>query len=213
MPKPLVPIGERPIIEILLGHLRRCGVTRAVMAVNHLAHLITALLGTGERYGLALEYSQEDKALGTVGPLKLIPDLPANFIVANGDVLTDLDVGALYNDHVASGAAVTIACSRREEQIDFGVLQADSAGRLVGFEEKPVQEFLVSAGVYVFSREVLETVPAGQPFGFDQLVAELLKAGKEVRVFNHDGYWLDIGRVADYEQAQQEIETIRNLGL
>lgn len=213
LPKPLVPIGEQPIIEILLRHLHKCGVRRVVIAVNHLAHLITAVLGDGSRFGLDIEYSLEDTPLSTVGPLRLIADLPENFIVVNGDVLTDIDINALYKRHCERRATVTVAAARRSEKIDFGVLELGEDNRVVGFSEKPSFEFVVSMGVYVFSRKVLELVPRDGQYGFDMLMHDLLKRGERVESFVYDGYWLDIGRLADFEQAQHDIDQLKRLGL
>lgn len=213
LPKPLVPIGEQPIIEILLRHLHRGGVRRVVIAVNHLAHLITAVLGDGSRFGLEIEYSLEDAPLSTVGPLRLIADLPENFIVVNGDVLTDIDMASLYERHCASKSIVTVAAARRSEKIDFGVIELQADQRVTGFREKPTFEFVVSMGVYVFSRRVLEFVPPTGEYGFDTLMHDLLTHGERVQSFVHDGYWLDIGRIADFEQAQNDIERLKRLGL
>lgn len=213
LPKPLVPIGEQPIIEILLRHLHKCGVTKVVIAVNHLAHLITAVLGDGSRFGLEIEYSLEDSPLSTVGPLRLISNLPENFIVVNGDVLTDIDISALYERHTHSKAMVTVAAARRAEKIDFGVLELADNHRVTGFSEKPAYEFVVSMGVYVFSRKVLAFIPPDKQYGFDTLMHDLLKQGEPVESFVYDGYWLDIGRLSDFERAQQDIERLKRLGL
>ncbi|MCB2230891.1 NTP transferase domain-containing protein [bacterium] len=213
LPKPLVPIGEQPIIEILLRHLHKCGVTKVVIAVNHLAHLITAVLGDGSRFGLEIEYSLEDSPLSTVGPLRLISNLPENFIVVNGDVLTDIDISALYERHTHSKAMVTVAAARRAEKIDFGVLELADNHRVTGFSEKPAYEFVVSMGVYVFSRKVLAFIPPDKQYGFDTLMHDLLQRGEPVESFVYDGYWLDIGRLSDFERAQQDIERLKRLGL
>lgn len=213
LPKPLVPIGDRPIVEILLSHLKRAGVRRVILAVNHLSHLITAVLGDGSRLGLEIEYSLEREPLSTVGPLKLIPDLPDRFVVANGDILSDIDIAALFRQHQSSNAVLTVACTRRTELLDFGVIETDDTGRVASFFEKPRNEYLVSMGIYVFSRRVLEFVPSDQAYGFDQLMHDLLEAGQPIATRVFDGYWLDIGRVSDYERAQLDIEKIKKLGL
>jgi len=208
LPKPLVPVGERPIIEILLAQFKKAGVTRVHLAVNHLAHLVMSVLGDGGRYGLEINYSVEDKPLSTVGPLKLITDLPEHFLVANGDILSDLDVALLYRHHIESGAALTVAAYERSEKIDFGVLEVSSDRRITGFREKPVYRFSVSMGIYVFARQVLDLVPDKTTFGFDDLMHLLLKRGENVRAYPYDGYWLDIGRPDDYEKAQNDITRI-----
>lgn len=208
LPKPLVPVGQRPIIEILLGQFRKAGVTRVHLAVNHLAHLVESVVGDGDRYGLEIKYSIEDEPLSTVAPLKLITGLPEHFLVANGDILSDIDVARLYQHHLEAGASLTVATYRRFEKVDFGVLEVSSGGDVTGFREKPIHSLCVSMGIYVFSRSVLDLVPAGTAFGFDDLMHLLLKRGDRVCAYPYDGYWLDIGRPDDYEKAQQDISRI-----
>ncbi|RME27172.1 MAG: nucleotidyltransferase family protein [Candidatus Zixiibacteriota bacterium] len=206
LPKPLVPVGDKPIIEILLRRLHRGGVRTVRLAVNHLAHLIEAVVGDGSRFGLTITYEQEDKPLSTVGPIARMVDLPEHFIVANGDILTDLDVSDLYRFHLANKAAVTIATHQRRERSDYGVLEVDDKQRVVGFQEKPERTMLVSMGIYVFSRTVLDMVPKGSAYGFDDLMRDLLGQRQNIVSFPYDGYWLDIGRPDDYARAQQDIK-------
>ena len=210
-PKPLVEVGGTPIVEYLLAQLAKGGVTRVIMAVNHMADQIEARLGDGSRFGLKLEYSHESEPLSTVGPLRLIDNLPEDFIVANGDILSDLDIGALYQAHLERGAGLTVATYEGREKIDFGVLELDDNNNVVSFAEKPDYSFIVSMGLYVFNRTILELVPEGTPYGFDQLMFDLLKGEGMVYACPYHGYWLDIGRPADYERAQAEIEKIREL--
>ncbi|HEU4698112.1 MAG TPA: sugar phosphate nucleotidyltransferase [Gemmatimonadales bacterium] len=209
LPKPLMPVGERPILEIILGQLRRAGVGRVTIAVNHMADLIMAFFGDGRKFGLEIAYSMEDQPLGTVAPLRLIESLPERFLVMNGDVLTDLDYADLYRAHERAGAPLTIATYRRDVRIDFGVLEVDPAtSRLTGFREKPAYHFDVSMGIYGFCRSVLEIVPADRPFGLDDLVLGMLARGMPVNAYPFDGYWLDIGRPDDYDRANQEADTV-----
>ena len=211
IPKPLVPLDGRPIVEYMLDRLHRGGVRRVVMAVNHMADQIETALGDGSRYGLEISYSREERPLSTVAPLKLIEDLPERFIVANADVLTDLDIGHLYQVHVENRAMLTVATYQRTESIDYGVLVTDPDSRVVGFTEKPDYSFVVSMGIYVFSREVLQYVPENKPFGFDDLMFKLLAERLPVWSYPYDGYWLDIGRPSDYFRAQEEIERVKKL--
>ncbi|MBU8933910.1 MAG: NTP transferase domain-containing protein [candidate division Zixibacteria bacterium] len=211
IPKPLVTVGNRPVIEILLHQLKKSGVHKVRLAVNHLAHLILATLGDGSRLGIELVYSHEETPLSTVGPLTLMDDLPEHFLVANGDIITDLNFRDLFDFHCKGGALVTVATCQRHAESNYGVLDVDSAGRVIAFREKPSIDLTVSAGIYVFSRKVLEFVPQGRPFGFDDLMAAMLKKGRPVVTFPCDGYWLDIGRVEDYEQANRDIEIIDKL--
>ncbi len=209
IPKPLVPIGDMPVIEILLRQMKKAGVGRVHVAVNHLAHLVMAVLGDGSSIGLDIRYAIEDTPLSTAGPLTRIADLPEQFIVANGDILTDLNIAELYRFHVARKPLATIASYNRSEKVDFGVLATDRSGRLTGFQEKPSLQFSVSMGIYVFSREILPHIPSDRQYGFDELMVDLLARGLPIMTFPYDGYWLDIGRPADYERALKDIDIIR----
>jgi len=206
LPKPLVEVGGRPVVEYLLQRLKRGGVGRVIMAVNHMADQIERRLGDGSQFGLQIKYSHEPAPLSTVGPLRLIKDLPENFVVANGDILTDLDIGALYRYHLERRAELTVATYRGTEKIDFGVMETDSENTVTAFREKPDYHFIVSMGIYVFNRSVLDLVPHNQPFGFDELMLTMLERHRRVLAYPYDGYWLDIGRPADYEKAQGEID-------
>jgi len=208
LPKPLVPVGDRAILDIVLLQLKQAGVTEVTMAVNHLAHLIMAYFGDGSRLGLKINYSLEDKPLGTIGPLKLIKDLPEHFFVMNGDVLTDLNFGELYQSHIRNDADVTVSTFDRDAKIDFGVLKTDAAHRIVGFEEKPVFHFNVSMGVYVLNRRILDIVPQDTPYGFDHLMLACIAQKRKAMSYQHGGYWLDIGRPNDYAEANENFDTL-----
>jgi NDP-mannose synthase len=210
LPKPLMPIGEFPILEVIVRQLARAGFSRITMAVNHQAELIKAFFQEGARWGTRIDYSLEDKPLGTMGPLRLIADLPDHFLVMNGDVLTDLDFATLYENHVASGAIFTVSSSAREEVIDYGVLETDGQGRLVGFREKPRSRYEVSMGVYMLASRVLDYIPRDRAYGFDHLMLDLIAAKERVAVRRFDGYWLDIGRPDDYGRAIEEFDRLRD---
>lgn len=214
LPKPLMPVGDKPILEIIIKQLARHGVGRIVLAVNHQAELLRAFFGNGDRLGVTISYSLESKPLGTMGPLRLMESLPENFIVMNGDVLCDLDFAAFMDRHERAERLFTIAAAEREQLIDYGVLISGPGGRLTGFTEKPRSTYLVSTGVYGVSRRILDFIPDGQAFGFDQLMLKLIAAGHEVQVEPHRGYWLDIGRPDDYQRAVDEWPQLRaSLGL
>lgn len=214
LPKPLVPVGDRAILEVVLLQLRKAGVDHVTMAVSHLANLIMAYFGDGERWGLTIDYSLEDKPLSTIAPLKLIEDLPDNFFVMNGDVLCDVDLGELFRTHVENDSDITVSTFRRDSRIDFGVLNTDDDNNLIGFEEKPVYHFQVSMGVYVINRRLLEIVPDNEAFGFDDLMAACLAQNRKAMARPHEGYWLDIGRPDDYAEANEKIdELIQRMGL
>ncbi|WP_018701289.1 sugar phosphate nucleotidyltransferase [Amorphus coralli] len=214
LPKPLMPIGDIPILEAILRQLKNNGFGRVVLAVNYQANLIRAFFGDGERLGIDITYSLEQKALGTMGPLHLIDDLPDNFIVMNGDILCNLEFGRFFDDHVARNSIFTISASRREQMIDYGVLEQSEAGNLTGFREKPKSSFLVSMGVYAVSRRALDWIPKDEYFGFDQLMLRLIADEEKVFVDEHSGYWLDIGRPDDYHQAVADWPKLKeDLGL
>ena len=177
---------------------------------DHLAQLIMAYFGDGRQWGLKLDYSIEDKPLSTIGPLKLIEDLPDDFLVMNGDVLTDLDFGEFYRTHLDSEAIATVATYERDVKIDFGVLEYSGDNRIVGFCEKPIEHFSVSMGVNAFSRRILDLVPEHRAFGFDDLMLALIKKKCDVQAYPFGGYWLDIGRPDDYDRANAEFDAVRD---
>lgn len=203
LPKPLMPIGEYPILEVIIRQLRSCGFGHITLAVNHQADLFRAFFGNGEKWGITIDYSLEHMALSTMGPLKLIPDLPEHFLVMNGDILSDVDYGRFLSDHAQGDRLFTISAAKREQRIDYGVLHTTD-GVLTGFEEKPCFPFMVSMGIYAVSRRVLDVIPPDQAYGFDSLVLEYLRTGDSINVLPHDGYWLDIGRPDDYQRAVDE---------
>jgi NDP-sugar pyrophosphorylase family protein len=208
-PKPLVPIGDLPIIEIMLRQLKRAGVTDVLVSVGHLAELMEAYLRDGAKLGVKIQYVREDKPLGTIGPLALVPDLPDHFLLMNGDVLTDLDYAALYRSHVESGALVSISTYRKKVAIDLGVLVCEGS-RVTDYIEKPTYAYDVSMGVYVLSKAVLQHIPHGEYFDFPSLIKTLLAKGLPVRAVPFDGLWLDIGRPADYQEAQETFAALRS---
>ncbi|GGK78151.1 sugar phosphate nucleotidyltransferase [Mangrovihabitans endophyticus] len=209
LPKPLMPIGDKhAILEIVLDQLAARGFTSVTLAINHLGPLIKAFVGDGARWGLRVDYVEEDRPLSTVGPLFAIKDaLPDEFLVMNGDVLTDLDYADLLHQHALTGSALTVAIAERTHHIEFGVLDVE-ASRIVGFREKPDLCYQVSMGVYGMSRRTLSPYPVGRPFGFDQLVLDLLARGEHPATYPFTGFWLDIGRPEDYDEANRSFAEI-----
>ncbi|MGO9173601.1 MAG: sugar phosphate nucleotidyltransferase [Rhodomicrobium sp.] len=210
LPKPLMPIGEYPILEVIVRQLAISGFEHITMAVNHQAEIIKAFFGNGERWNIRIDYSLEEQPLGTMGPLRLIPDLAEHTLVMNGDVLTDLNFSKFFDDHVAADAVFTISSIRRNQLIDFGVLETVD-GRLSGFKEKPSIDYEVSMGVYMVSRRAISFIPRAGTYGFDKLMLDLLAAGTPARVARFDGYWLDIGRPDDYMRAIDEFDSMKFL--
>jgi len=208
MPKPLVPIGDKAILEILLGRLKKHGVTEAHICLGHFAEMIKAFIGKGDRFGMDIRYSVDVKPLSTIAPLKLLPELPENFLVMNGDLLTDLDFSHFFRNHLERRSLLTVATYRRRTRMDYGVIEVDPSSRTaIGFREKPEYDVEVSMGVYAMNRSVLDLVPQGKAFGFDDLMHALLREGKEIPVYPYDGYWLDIGRPDDFEKANTDFST------
>lgn len=206
LPKPLVPIGDRPILEIVLIQLVKQGFERIIITVNHQADIIMAYFGNGDKWGVRIEYSMENKPLGTMGPLKLIQNLPEHFLVMNGDVLSDLNYSEFLEKHIESENIFSVAGYKRIQQIDYGVLNVKDHV-LTGFSEKPKKQYVVSMGIYAVSQNVLLHIPDEQYFGFDMLMLKLLNLNIDVGIYEHNGYWMDIGRPDDYEQAVVDMES------
>ena len=209
VPKPLVPVGGMPVIELIITRIRRFGLDDLIVTTGYLGDLIKAVCGDGSRWGVHIEYSDEEEPLGTIGPLRLVQDqLTETFIVVNGDTVTDIDMGQLMEFHFQKKGIATIATSNRAVQIELGVLESDQDGNLVGFVEKPRHEYLASMGLYVFEPDILKFIPPGGSFGFDDLMLGFLAAEAPVYVYTHPGYWLDIGIKSDLERAQEEYESM-----
>lgn len=205
-PKPLMPIGEMPILEVVLRQLKSYGFENITLSVNHLADLIQTFFGDGSQLGLKITYCMEDKPLGTAGSLSLVKDVGDSFLVMNGDLLTTIDYRAMVNKHLNSRATATIGIFPRQVTIDFGVLDLGPGGELLAYNEKPQFEYLVSMGVNVFSKSVLEFIPTGEYLDMPTLMMNLKNMGQSVLTFRSECEWLDIGRPDDYEQAVADFE-------
>lgn len=209
LPKPLMPIGDMPILEIMLRQMKRAGVEDVVLTVGHLAELLRTFFQDGSRLGLNIRYSFEDKPLGTAGPLSLIDGLDSTFLVTNGDVLTTLNLAELVAYHKQQGAMATIAMHARQVKVDLGVLQFNGDYQLTGYIEKPTYDFHVSMGIYVFEPQVLRYIPHNEYLDFPNLVLKLIEQGQTVVGYPFEGYWQDLGRPDDYEQALTEFDQMR----
>jgi len=209
LPKPLMPIGDYSILEILLRQIKKAGIDEVILTVGHLAHLLQTFFQDGSQFGLPIRYSFEEHPLGTAGPLSLVQGLDETFLVANGDILTNLDLATLIASHRQSGALATIATHLRQVKVDLGVIQVDGDQQIIDYIEKPVYPLLVSMGIYIFEPAVLKHIPYNQYLDFPDLVLRLLRAGERVLSYPFNGYWQDLGRPDDYEQAVQDFETLR----
>lgn len=210
LPKPLMPIGEFSILEVIIRQLVSNDFSHITLSVNHMAEIIQAFLRDGSKWKIKIDYSVEEKPLSTMGPLKLIPDLPDNFLIMNGDVLTDLNYGDFYDYHVYNHNIFTISSYKREVNIDFGVLDIDESSKLRGFQEKPTISYEVSMGIYMVNKQVLDIIPENIPYGFDNLMLDLIRKNMPVSTKRHDGYWLDIGRPDDYIQAINDFDAFKD---
>src|SRR3990172_2789321 len=210
LPKPLMPIDDMPILEVLLRQLKAAGVKDIVITVGHLAALLRTYFLDGREFGLNITYSYEDQPLGTAGPLALVPGLDETFFVMNGDVLTTLNFLDLLKFHRSQNAIATIAAHRRTVNIDLGVLQHDAGSfELTGYIEKPSYDYVVSMGVYIFEPAALKYIPKNEHLDFPDLVLKMIKAGEKVVHLPYEGYWKDLGRADDYEQASQDFSSMR----
>ncbi|MBC8509332.1 MAG: NTP transferase domain-containing protein [Anaerolineales bacterium] len=202
LPKPLMPIGDMPILEILIHQMKLAGVDEVILAVGHGMDALNAYFQNGNQFGIKINYSTEQFPLGTIGPLSLIEGLDESFLVTNGDILTTLDFQELIQQHQKSQATATIAMHARHVKIDLGVLElADGKEEIVRYLEKPTYHFHVSMGIYVFDPQVLHYIPSNQYYDFPELVHKLIDQGKKVIGYPFDGYWQDLGNPDDYEQA------------
>jgi NDP-sugar pyrophosphorylase family protein len=208
-PKPMLPIGDKAILEILLLQMKKAGITDVILTVGHMAGLMRAFFQDGQSLGLNISYSYEKHPLGTAGPLSVIDGLDETFVVANGDVLTTLKIDELVAFHHEKQAIATIASHHRSVHIDLGVLETQDDQYITGYIEKPNIDYQVSMGVYVFEPRVIEYIPKGQYLDFPDLVRKLIAAGEKVAAYPFTDYWKDLGRPDDYEQASEDFEVMR----
>jgi len=209
LPKPLMPVSGTPVIEMLLKWLRRNGVHDAYITTGYLGHLLKALCGDGSQWDMNITYSEEPEPLGTVGALTLLEkELDQTFMVLNGDLITDLNINAFKTFHESHGGLLTVGVTNKTVNVDLGVLDVNDSV-VTGFHEKPTLNYTVSMGIYFMQPEILDFIPAGVPFGVDNLIHAMLDKGEKVHVFQHDGMWMDIGRPEDFETAQEVFEENR----
>ena len=210
LPKPLMPIGEMPILEVILRQMKAAGIDQVILTVGHLSELLRAFFQDGHQWGMQIDYSYEQCPLGTAGPIALVNGLTDTFLVTNGDVLTTLPLKELINFHREQHATATIAVHHRKVKIDLGVVESDASARVNGYIEKPTYDYCVSMGIYVFEPRVISYIPQGQYLDFPDLVKKMVAAGEKVVGYHFEGYWQDLGRPDDYELASRDFETLRS---
>ena len=208
LPKPLMPVGDYPILEVIIKQLVPAGFNHITMAINHQAALFRTFFGDGEKWNANIDFSLEKEPLGTMGPLKLINDLPDDFLVMNGDILSDLDYSFFLKKHIQDQAKVSVSAYKRTVKIDFGVLSFDKENLLTSFQEKPVYEFNVSMGIYAINKSIILKLTKGSLYGFDHLMIDALKNSMDINIVPYEGFWLDIGRPDDYDEANNSFSTI-----
>ena len=209
LPKPLMPIGDMPILEVLLRQMKRAGIEDVILTVGHLAQLLRTFFLDGSQWGVNITYSHEQTPLGTAGPLSLIEGLDSTFLVTNGDVLTTLDLQELLAFHRAQESIATIAVHHRQVKIDLGVVQWNGGNCISGYIEKPTYDYTVSMGIYVFEPRVMNYIPFNMYLDFPDLVLKLIAAGEKVTGYSFNGYWMDLGRPDDYAQAAKDFMNMR----
>lgn len=210
LPKPLMPIGDMPILEVILRQIKLAGIDDVVLTVGHLSELLRTFFQDGSRLGLNISYNYEDSPLGTAGPIAFVPNLEDTFLVMNGDVLSTIPLKELIEFHKTNNAIATIATHHRRVKVDLGVIQWDGDARVTGYIEKPTYDYSVSMGIYVFEPKVLSYIPKGEYYDFPDLVKKLIGVGEKVIGYRFDGYWQDLGRPDDYESAAQDFDQMRS---
>jgi len=210
LPKPLMPIGDMPILEVLLRQMKSAGIDEVVLTVGHLAELLEAFFKNGERFGLRIRYSIEDTPLGTAGPLAMVGGLEETFFVCNGDILTTLDLKDMIRFHHQQGGIATIAMHHRQVKINLGVIQTNGDHEIIGYMEKPSLDYMVSMGIYIFEPMILKYIEPNCYLDFPDLVLKLLSAGERVCGYRFDGYWQDLGNPDDYENAQKDFAKMQS---
>lgn len=210
LPKPLMPIGDVPILEVLLIQMKAAGIEHVTLTVGHLSELLRTFFKDGSQFGLNITYSYESCPLGTAGPLALVDGLEETFLVSNGDVLTTLNLRDLIRFHKEQKAILTVAAHHRQSKVDLGVIKRDGNCAITEYIEKPVYNFLVSMGIYVFEPEVLSYIPRNEYLDFPNLLHKLIAAGERVVGYEFDGYWEDLGRPDDYARASLDFEKMRS---
>lgn len=201
LPKPLLPLGEKPIIEILLSKLRDQGFKKVYISVGYLSHLIKAYFNNGNKIGIRIEYLEEKIPLGTAGPISLLPQLKRPFLVLNGDLVTDLDFSDIYNYHLKENSLLTIGIHKLEYRLPLGFLEIKGSNIIVDYIEKPLKKYNMSMGIYVCDPKIINYTQKNQYLDFPELTKILISKKEKVIGYFNNAYWLDVGRPEEYEKA------------
>lgn len=210
LPKPLMPIEDMPILEIVIRQLKKHGFNKIVLAVGHLSGLIEAYFGDGSKWGVDISYSREHEPLGTAGPLALVDDLEENFLVMNGDLLTNIDYSDLMHFHLEKDTLSTVSIHTKDVPISLGVLELDDEGDILDYIEKPTLKYKVSMGIYIFNKKILNHIERGKYLDFPDLIKNLIQTGENVHGYMFEGYWMDIGRPEDYSKVLEDFENMKD---
>jgi NDP-mannose synthase len=203
IPKPLLPIGEKSILEIQIEQLKRFGFNEIFLATNYKSDYIENFFGNGEKHGVTLHISKEEKALGTVGPITILKEqLQEPFLLMNGDILTQLDFKSMYDFAIEKNEFLTIGIKDYVMPFAFGNVFYDG-DYISGIEEKPNFTFKILAGIYIMDPKIFELIPENTFYGMDKLIHKMLKSKIPICKYDIKEYWLDIGQVSDYENAQK----------
>ena len=212
IPKPLVPVGnKKAILEIIIDQLSKSGFNHVTITINHFSKLIQSYFGTGKKFNLRIDYTEEKKTLGTFAPLLLVKDLPNNFLVLNGDTLTNLNYKKFLKNHIKSKAEVTVGSTKRVEKLNYGILKFKN-NKLLNFKEKPNMEMYVGIGIYALNKKVLNTYYKKQirKIDFNEFLENRIKLKKITKIYDFKGSWFDIGNKKDYEFVNNNLNFIRS---
>ena len=204
LPKPLLPVNEKPIIEIIIRQLAEAGIKEIIVSVGYLGQLLEAYLRDGSQYGIKIDYSREEKPLGTAGPISLIDNVSDDFFVINGDTLCDVDFTTMLQEHRDSANAATVSAYRKKHTIDLGTLELDDNLQITAYNEKPTIDYIVSMGIYVFKSSVKKELEVGAHLDLPDFIMQLRDKGYGVGAYMHSGIWMDMGRPSDFEKIQDE---------
>jgi mannose-1-phosphate guanylyltransferase len=203
IPKPLFPIGEKPIMQIIIEQLKTFGVSEFIISLGYLGGLIEAYFGDGSKFGTKITYIHENEPLGTAGAISLLPELDESYIFMNGDILSTVDFNAAYKQHLSNGSLMTICTFEKKVQSSLGVLQLDGEQNVTAYIEKPITSHIVSSGIYIMSPEINSFIPKQVKLDIPELVQKLIAGKYPISTFAIEGKWFDIGTPEDLELAEE----------